>query len=228
MYRRTLLSICAVVASALLIVGCGDSGSSNAKDTVTTQKPEGGCAFSEPAAAGAKKQQFARAGKVLQAGKRYAIEFTTTCGLIRVVLDRTLGGPIPNSIAFLATKRFYDGLTFHRVVPDFVLQGGDPDGNGGGGPGYRVVGAPPKSYRYKLGDIAMAKTPSAPRGDSGSQFFVISGAGGAQLPPDYGILGHAADKRSLATISRIAALAIADSAPSKPVWIVTARLKILG
>ena len=74
----------------------------------------------------------------------------------------------------------------------------------------------------------MAKTSSAPRGDSGSQFFVISGAGGAQLPPDYGILGHAADKRSLATISRIAALAIADSAPSKPVWIVTARLKILG
>ena len=232
MHRRTLLSICAVFASAVLIVGCGESSSSDLKITnntvTTTAKPEHGCTFKQPAGAGAKKPQFARAGKVLQPGKRYAIVFTTTCGAITVVLDRQRGGPIPNSIAFLATKRFYDGLTFHRVVPDFVLQGGDPAGDGSGGPGYSVVGTPPQGYRYRLGDLAMAKTSSAPPGDSGSQFFVISGAGGAQLPPDYGILGHATDKASLATIGRIAALAITDGAPSKPVWIVTARLKVLG
>ena len=228
MHRRTLLSICAVIASALLIVGCGGSGSGDAKATVTTPQTSGGCTFEKPSTAGAKKQQFARAGKVLRAGRRYAIDIATTCGTIRVVLDRRLGGPIPNSIAFLASKHFYDGLTFHRVVPDFVLQGGDPAADGSGGPGYSVVGTPPKAYEYRIGDLAMAKTQNAPRGDAGSQFFVISGASGTQLPPDYGILGHASDKSSLATTSRIAALAVADGPPSKPVWIVTARLKVLG
>ena len=228
MHRRTLLSVCAVIASALLIVGCGGSGSSDAKNTVTTPRATSGCTFEKPSTAGAKVQQFTRPRKVLQAGKRYAIDFTTTCGAIRVVLDRTRGGAIPNSIAFLAGKRFYDGLTFHRVVPDFVLQGGDPAGDGSGGPGYRVVGAPPRIYRYRIGDLAMAKTQNAPRGDAGSQFFVISGADGMQLPPDYGILGHASGKGSFTTISRIAAFAIGDTAPSQPVWIVTARLKVLG
>ena len=93
------------------------------------------------------------------------------------------------------------------MVPDFILQGGDPTGDGTGGPGYEVVGKPPSSYRYKIGDVAMAKTQARPAGAAGSQFFVISGASGTQLPPDYGLLGHAADKASLATIKRIAALA---------------------
>ena len=234
MHRRTLLSFCALLASGLLIVGCGGSSSSGASssdgsttDTEVTA-PVRLCTFKQPAGAGSQKPKFAGAGKVLTAGKRYAIDLTTTCGLIHVLLDPKLGGPIPNSIAFLAGKRFYDGLTFHRVVPDFVLQGGDPAGDGSGGPGYSVIGAAPRTYRYKLGDLAMAKTSSAPSGDSGSQFFVISGSGGMQLSPDYGILGHAADKASLATIARIAALAVSDGPPSKPVWIVTARLKVLG
>ena len=190
-----------------------------------------GCTSAKPAAAGKSKPSFKKAGSVLAKGKRYALVMTTTCGPIRIVLDRKLGGPIPNSIAFLASKHFFDGLTFHRVVPDFVLQGGDPSGDGSGGPGYDVVGKLPSSYRYKLGDIAMAKTQSAPSGDAGSQFFVISGSGGTQLPPDYGLLGHAADKASLATIKRIAALGVTGCAdpctPSKPVWIVSTKLLTL-
>ena len=67
--------------------------------------------------------------------------------------------------------------------PDFVLQGGDPRGDGTGGPGYQVVGKLPSSYHYKLGDVAMAKTQNAPSGAAGSQFFVISGPQGTQLPP---------------------------------------------
>jgi cyclophilin family peptidyl-prolyl cis-trans isomerase len=171
--------------------------------------------------------------QVLEEGKRYALDLDTSHGPISAVLDPDLGGPIPNSIAFLASKHFFDGLTFQRVVQDFVLQGGDPRGDGTGGPGYQVVGALPRSYRYKLGDVAMAKTAGAPSGSAGSQFFVISGPGGLQLPPDYGLLGHAADKASLATIRRIAALATQACGnpqgcpPAKKVWINSARLLTL-
>ena len=140
-----------------------------------------GCTSAKPAAAGKPKPSYKKPATVLAKNKRYAIVMSTNCGTIRIVLDRKLGGPIPNSIAFLATKHFFDGLTFHRVVPDFVLQGGDPRGDGTGGPGYQVVGALPSSYHYKLGDVAMAKTENAPSGAAGSQFFVISGAQGMRL-----------------------------------------------
>jgi cyclophilin family peptidyl-prolyl cis-trans isomerase len=192
-----------------------------------------GCSTTKPAAAGKSKPSYKKPATVLAKNKRYAIVMNTSCGAIRIVLDRKLGGPIPNSIAFLATKHFFDGLTFHRVVAGFVLQGGDPKGDGTGGPGYEVVGAVPASYHYKLGDIAMAKTQNDPPGAAGSQFFVISGPEGAQLNTDYGMLGHAADTASLATIKRIAALATTSCGdpsgcpPSKKVWIITAKLVTL-
>lgn len=168
--------------------------------------------------------QYTQAEQVLDDDKQYRIEFETTHGPIRIDLDPELGGPIPNSIAFLVSKGFYDGLDFHRVVPGFVLQGGCPTGRGTGGPGYEVVGTPPADYRYRLGDVAMAKTAVAPAGASGSQFFVISGPSGERLPPEYGILGHAADDETLATITAIDALAVSDGPPSEPVGIVRATL----
>jgi cyclophilin family peptidyl-prolyl cis-trans isomerase len=197
---------------------------------VPAQAAAAGCTNAKPAAAGKPRPSFKRPQQVLAAKARYAIVMTTTCGPIRIVLDRKRGGPIPNSIAFLATRHFFDGLTFHRVVADFVLQGGDPRGDGSGDPGYEVVGKPPSSYRYQIGDIAMAKTADAPAGASGSQFFVISGAGGTRLPPDYGLLGRATDAASKATIRRIAALATLACGnpqgcpPSKTVWIVRTKL----
>jgi cyclophilin family peptidyl-prolyl cis-trans isomerase len=189
-----------------------------------------GCSSTKPAAAGKPKPSYKKPAGVLAKGKRYAIVMTTTCGPIRIVLDRKLGGPIPNSMAFLAQKHFFDGLTFHRVVPDFILQGGDPHGDGSGGPGYDVVGPLPSSYRYKLGDFAMAKTQVAASGTAGSQFFVISGSQGMRLPPIYGLVGHASDRASLATIKSIAALAdpsCGDCPPKRKVWIVTAKLVTL-
>ena len=160
---RLTLSLAAIAAAA--IVAAPAQAASTA-----------GCTSAKPAAAGKSKPSFKKPATVLAKGKRYALVMNTTCGALRVVLDRKRGGPIPNSIAFLASKHFFDGLTFHRVVPNFVLQGGDPSGDGTGGPGYEVVGKPPSSYRYKVGDLAMAKTQSAPSGAAGSQFFVISGA----------------------------------------------------
>ena len=70
-----------------------------------------------------------------------------------------------------------------------MIQGGDPEGTGAGGPGYTVVEAPPKDLEVHAGVVAMAKTQADPAGASGSQFFVVTGAGAAQLPPDYALLG---------------------------------------
>jgi cyclophilin family peptidyl-prolyl cis-trans isomerase len=212
-----LLALGAVLAVSLSTAPAGASSSAR-------------CSTTKPSAAGRSKPSYRKPANVLVKGKRYAIVMNTSCGRIRIVLDRKLGGAIPNSIAFLAQKRFFDGLSFHRVVGDFILQGGDPKGNGTGGPGYQVVGKLPSSYRYKVGDFAMAKTAVDPSGAAGSQFFVISGSQGTRLPPDYGLLGHATDSASLATIKRInglATLACGDSQgcpPRQAVWIDTARL----
>jgi cyclophilin family peptidyl-prolyl cis-trans isomerase len=122
----------------------------------------------------------------------------------------------------MARDGFYDGLTFHRVVPQFVLQGGDPDGTGSGGPGFTVTQAPPESYRYKAGDMAMAKRADEPAGASGSQFFLTSSEAGAQglmqpgSPPLYAVVGHATDAASMTTIGRIDALAVQDGPPAEP------------
>ncbi len=89
----------------------------------------------------------------------------------------------------LARRGFYDNLTFHRIVPGFVIQGGDPAGNGSGDPGYSVVEAPPPGTQYTRGVVAMAKTEIEAPGTSGSQFYVVTGED-AQLPPDYAVLGR--------------------------------------
>jgi peptidyl-prolyl cis-trans isomerase B (cyclophilin B) len=226
------LALLLAVATA---AGCGsESGSSSTESATSTASPSAatassatGCTHSQPAHAGEEKPTYPKPEQVLKEGEQATIVFETSCGTIRIALDRKRGGAIPNSIAFLVSKGFYDGLSFHRVVPNFVLQGGDPQGNGTGGPGYSVVGTPPAGYHYRLGDVAMAKTQAEPAGTAGSQFFVISGTDGTNLSPDYGILGHAGDAASLRTIRKIGALAVAgtDGPPREPVWIVTARLE---
>jgi peptidyl-prolyl cis-trans isomerase B (cyclophilin B) len=235
----------ALLVSALaltgVVAGCGGGSSSTtsaAPDTsVSTSTAAGGtttaageltaCLDSGQPTVG-DKPTFSKPEQVLKPGANASIVMKTSCGTITIKLDPKAGGPIPNSVAFLVGKGFYDGLTFHRVVPDFVLQGGDPKGNGSGGPGYQVVGAVPAGYQYVTGDVAMAKTQSDPPGSAGSQFFIVTSAnGGANLTaqPDYGILGHATDPVSLATIARIAALGVSDGPPSKPVWIISAKVK---
>lgn len=232
------------MTSLLFIAGCGggdsetgttadttpavtDTTAMTATDTPTQAAPAEGCLPADQKPDAGQKAQYEKAENVLKPGPA-KIVMETSCGVLTINLDREAGGPIPNSIAFLASKGFYDGLSFHRVVPDFVLQGGDPEGTGGGGPGYEVVGPVPQGYKYKLGDVAMAKTPTAPAGASGSQFFVISsdnGAAALSQMPDYGILGHATDPASLKTIQNIADLAITDGPPSDPVWIISAKVE---
>lgn len=97
----------------------------------------------------------------------------------------------PNAVASfekLAKKGFFKGTIFHRIVPGFVIQGGDPTGTGSGGPGYTTTDPPPTNAKYTHGVVAMAKTATEAPGTAGSQFFVVT-AQDAQLPPDYALLG---------------------------------------
>jgi cyclophilin family peptidyl-prolyl cis-trans isomerase len=118
---------------------------------------------------------------------------------------------------------FYDGLTFHRIVAGFVIQGGDPLGNGQGGPGYSVVEAPPSTTRYTSGVVAMAKTAAERPGTSGSQFFVVTGDD-VGLPPEYAVAGKVTS--GMATVTKIGAIPAPDpqNAPEEPVVISKATL----
>ncbi len=100
-------------------------------------------------------------------------------------------------------KGFFDGTHFHRIVPGFVIQGGDPTGTGKGGPGYTVQDVPPADSTYTKGVVAMAKTGAEPSGTSGSQFFVVTAAD-AGLPPQYAILGTVT--KGLSVVDRIGKL----------------------
>jgi peptidyl-prolyl cis-trans isomerase B (cyclophilin B) len=221
-----------VALAAAVFVACGSStgggttvqtkqGDSSAPPTAGATGPDG-CTHDAPPAAQPKTYSAPPKPPFDTDGAKLVM--TTSCGPITFTLDRKLGGAVTDAVAGLAADGFYNGLTFHRVVPDFVLQGGDPKGDGTGGPGFSVTQAPPSDYAYKLGDLAMAKTQAEPAGTGGSQFFVISGAQGQTLPPDYAVIGHATDSASQETIKRIAALAVTDGRPSSPVWILSAKL----
>jgi cyclophilin family peptidyl-prolyl cis-trans isomerase len=120
--------------------------------------------------------------------KRYTADIVTGKGTIRVALDPVAAPKTVNNFVVLARYHYYDGIVFHRVIPGFVLQGGDPKGTGRGGPGYQFEDELPKPGRYEIGSLAMA---NAGPNTNGSQFFVISGPQGVRLPPNYSLFGQA-------------------------------------
>jgi peptidyl-prolyl cis-trans isomerase B (cyclophilin B) len=125
---------------------------------------------------------------MLDPNRTHTVDVLTNYGRFAVRLDVKESPCVTSSFASLVRKRFFDGTVFHRIVPGFVIQGGDPTGTGEGGPGYTVVDAPPKNARYTKGVVAMAKTQAEPPGTAGSQFFIVT-ASDAGLTPDYAILG---------------------------------------
>ena len=123
---------------------------------------------------------------IIDTERTYSATMVTSKGTLEILLDAHAAPVTVNSFVFLARWHYFDGIIFHRVIPGFVLQGGDPTGTGTGGPGYRFDDELPKAGRYELGSLAMAN--SGPH-TNGSQFFVISGPDGVCLPPLYSLFG---------------------------------------
>jgi len=120
--------------------------------------------------------------------KTYTAEMVTSLGTMTIHLDPIRAPETVNNFVFLARWRYYDGIVFHRVIKGFMIQGGDPEGSGSGGPGYRFKDELPAPGRYELGSLAMA---NAGPNTNGSQFFVITGSSGVRLPPSYSLFGKA-------------------------------------
>ncbi len=142
-----------------------------------------------PAADGSspKTQRFdAEPPMCIDPTKRYTATMVTSKGTMAIALDAVGAPKTVNNFVFLARYHYYDGVTFHRIIPGFVLQGGDPEGTGRGGPGYRFADELPKPGRYEVGSLAMA---NAGPNTNGSQFFIICGRDGAGLPPQYALFG---------------------------------------
>ena len=119
--------------------------------------------------------------------KRYTATMETSMGTIVISLDPINAPKTTNNFVFLALDHYYDGIIFHRIIKGFVCQGGDPQGSGMGGPGYRFEDELPKPGKYAIGSLAMA---NAGPNTNGSQFFIISGQSGCTLPPLYSLFGQ--------------------------------------
>lgn len=236
--RRLLAHICALTA-ALTIAACGSSSSGGSSISVGNEKAPSSSAPSAPATSSAAPstagcqtatapkpkgvQHLAKPAVRLDPAKRYVVKLVTNCGEIDIALDVKRSPKTSASFAYLVGKGFYDGLTFHRIVSGFVIQGGDPNGDGSGGPGYQVVEKPPARESYAPGTVAMAKTQNDPAGASGSQFFIVTGTQ-SPLTPIYALLGTVV--KGMDVVNRIGAIPAdqATGTPSSPVVISRATL----
>ena len=184
----------AFVVLVLALSACGDDenggGGESADEPKTTETQAAeetvGCQDVEqpqPRDGGGQKKP-----KALDPGTRYDVELQTSCGDFTIRLDQKTSPEAAASFASLARNGFFDDTIFHRIVPGFVVQAGDPTVTGSGGPGYSTNDPVPADAAYEPGVVAMAKAGNEPAGTGGSQFFVVTGPGSG-LTPDYALLG---------------------------------------
>jgi peptidyl-prolyl cis-trans isomerase B (cyclophilin B) len=206
-----------MIVALALVTGCGggddEAADTGGGDTTTVtectevEAPES----REPGAAEAPAEE-------LDPSQTHTLAFDTSCGSFTVTLDPELAPNTSASLVALANAGYFDDTIFHRVVPGFVVQGGDPTQSGAGGPGYSTVDVPPSGAAYTQGVVAMAKSAVEAPGTAGSQFFVVTGAD-AGLPPEYAVVGEV--REGMDTVLRIDALGVGDGPPSQAVVVNT-------
>ena len=153
----------------------------------------------------------------LDPNKSYSAIITTSLGKITVALDTKDTPLTSNNFVFLAREKFYNNTIFHRVIAGFMIQGGDPLGNGTGGPGYQFADEP-ITKEYTRGVLAMA---NAGPNTNGSQFFIMHQ--NTPLPKDYVIFGAVTE--GLEVVDKIATTEVNGESPVKPVVIKTILIK---
>jgi cyclophilin family peptidyl-prolyl cis-trans isomerase len=206
---RSLLIVLVPIMVILIVVSLTSGGDDNAK-------------------AGTIKRSYASAPPMtIDQNADYTATMETSEGTITLALDAKTAPVATNNFVFLARNRFYDGLVFHRAAKDFVIQGGDPKGDGSGGPGYSVTGEVPTD-NYPLGALAAAKTGTDPAGSFGSQFFIVTGKGGATLPNDYARFGTVTKGLEVAQKIQSFAPASGDGVPTKKVTITKVTIQVGG
>ena len=236
-----------LTATALTLGACGDPdpkpdvgvadttpvASTPAETTpaATTPEAEGGTAdvkvkkgeCADVPAAQPKSPDTPEPSGSLPTDKRNILTLKTSCGTIKIELDAKGNPKTANSMATLAKAGYYDGTSFHRTVQGFVIQGGDPAGNGSGGPSWKVVEKPSADTKYTEGVVAMAKTAAEAPGTSGSQFFIVTGAD-VGLPPEYAVAGKVVKGQDIANLISDQGTAGQDGPPKKPVVILSATV----
>jgi peptidyl-prolyl cis-trans isomerase B (cyclophilin B) len=200
------------LAAAALLAGCGGGGKKEASTGAATTTATTTATTAAPSSSGRHP---------LDASKTHTVTLSTSEGTFSFVLDVKDSPNATASFAELVSKGFFNGLTFHRIVPGFVIQGGDPNGDGTGGPGYTTVDVPRADAKYTKGVVAMAKAGNEPPGTAGSQFFVVTGAD-IGLPPDYALLGKVTN--GLDVVEKIGKLGDASEQPTESVVIETASV----
>ena len=152
---------------------------------------------------------------------------TTSCGDIVIELDPALAPLGVNSFVFLANEGFYDGTVFHRIIETFVAQGGDPQSDGDGGPGYTLPNeAPPDGFVYEPGVMALANELGPDT--TGSQFFFVVGPDAQSLGPRFSVLGTVVEGDDV--LERIAAIPVQPassgerSLPREAVYVESVRI----
>jgi peptidyl-prolyl cis-trans isomerase B (cyclophilin B) len=209
-------SAAVLVVAILAAAACGGGGGGGGSQTTSSSSSSsGGC--TDVSAPSPKDESNHKAPtSQLDPGKTYRVVVDTNCGQFTITLDQQTSPKTSASFASLVDDGYFDETIFHRIVPGFVIQGGDPTGTGTGGPGYTTVEPPPPSTTYVKYLVAMAKTAAEPAGASGSQFFVVTGPN-VQLPADYAVLGKVTDGQ--AVVDRIGKLGDQNQQPTRPVVI---------
>jgi cyclophilin family peptidyl-prolyl cis-trans isomerase len=200
-----------------LLTGCGGGDDEAGGGDTTSTTPVTECQEVDAPEAREPGTNEAPSGE-LDTSQTHTLTFDTSCGTFTVTLDPASAPETTASLVALAESGYFDDTIFHRVVPGFVIQGGDPTQTGGGGPGYSTVDVPASDAKYTKGVVAMAKSGVESAGTSGSQFFVVTGAD-AGLPPDYAIVGEVTE--GMDTVERIDALGVGDGPPSQAVVVNT-------